>query len=465
MTSSIAALFEPYRELLSRKRQKYSYGTAGFRARYTEEMHPLFLTVGILAAFRSISLGGKCVGVMITASHNDEPDNGVKIVDVDGGMLVREWEILAEKWVNLPLEDLINEIQSHLANVPTESSEIVPLVMLGMDTRPHSPVLLEYVSRGVNAIRNGIQLCLGEVITPLLHFSVMSYNNGLVFSSPSEFSASKILSYYYECQFRGFHQLLRTKESRRTSSRKLILDSAYGVGSVTVNQFLSYVESTSQSLSVWDIEVRNCARDGVVNHCCGAEHAQKLQIPPENVSAERDDGQLLCSFDGDGDRIVFHFYSSTGEWVLLDGDRIACLFSSFIYRCLVISGLSSQVEMGIVQTAYANGSSSLYLRSLAVPVVLAKTGVKYLHHKAQQLDVGVYFEANGHGTVLFSDRFRSLLREAMKSDQDSNSSDTQKTMALQQLEAISVLINPTVGDALSDLLCTLAILEVNSSIF
>ena len=31
------------------------------------------------------------------------------------------------------------------------------------------------------------------------------------------------------------------------------------------------------------------------------------------------------------------------------------------------------------------------------------TGVKHLHHKASGYDVGVYFEANGHGTVLFSD--------------------------------------------------------------
>ena len=28
------------------------------------------------------------------------------------------------------------------------------------------------------------------------------------------------------------------------------------------------------------------------------------------------------------------------------------------------------------------------------------TGVKHLHHKAKEFDVGVYFEANGHGTVI-----------------------------------------------------------------
>lgn len=30
------------------------------------------------------------------------------------------------------------------------------------------------------------------------------------------------------------------------------------------------------------------------------------------------------------------------------------------------------------------------------------TGVKHLHHKALEFDIGVYFEANGHGTVIYS---------------------------------------------------------------
>lgn len=29
------------------------------------------------------------------------------------------------------------------------------------------------------------------------------------------------------------------------------------------------------------------------------------------------------------------------------------------------------------------------------------SGVKYLHHEAKAFDIGIYFEANGHGTVLF----------------------------------------------------------------
>ena len=58
------------------------------------------------------------------------------------------------------------------------------------------------------------------------------------------------------------------------------------------------------------------------------------------------------------------------------------------------------MNLGVVQTAYANGSSTRYLEEvMKVPVYCTKTGVKHLHHKAQEFDIGVYFEANGHGTV------------------------------------------------------------------
>ena len=47
-----------------------------------------------------------------------------------------------------------------------------------------------------------------------------------------------------------------------------------------------------------------------------------------------------------------------------------------------------------------------------VPVACVCTGVKHLHHKALEYDIGVYFEANGHGTVLFSNNARNLITQA-----------------------------------------------------
>lgn len=39
---------------------------------------------------------GMAVGLMVTASHNPEVDNGIKMVDPNGGMLSQDWEGYAE---------------------------------------------------------------------------------------------------------------------------------------------------------------------------------------------------------------------------------------------------------------------------------------------------------------------------------------------------------------------------------
>ena len=41
--------------------------------------------------------------------------------------------------------------------------------------------------------------------------------------------------------------------------------------------------------------------------------------------------------------------------------------------------------------------------SLGLETRCTPTGVKHLHPVAESFDVGVYFEANGHGTAVFSD--------------------------------------------------------------
>lgn len=73
------------------------------------------------------------------------------------------------------------------------------------------------------------------------------------------------------------------------------------------------------------------------------------------------------------------------------------------------------------------------------------TGVKHLHHAAKRYDIGVYFEANGHGTVLFSPNALRTLRSIEPKSPDSKN-------AIKQLLAFSDLINQAVGDALSDML-------------
>lgn len=43
-------------------------------------------------------------------------------------------------------------------------------------------------------------------------------------------------------------------------------------------------------------------------------------------------------------------------------------------------------------------------------VVVTPTGVKHLHAAAHRFDIGIYFEANGHGTVLVGDNAQRRLQ-------------------------------------------------------
>jgi phosphoacetylglucosamine mutase len=83
------------------------------------------------------------------------------------------------------------------------------------------------------------------------------------------------------------------------------------------------------------------------------------------------------------------------------------------------------------------------------------TGVKHLHHEAQRYDCGVYFEANGHGTILFSPYALSLIASHQPKSPAQN-------VALNSLKAVINLINQTVGDALSDMLFVEVILAHRS---
>lgn len=90
-----------------------------------------------------------------------------------------------------------------------------------------------------------------------------------------------------------------------------------------------------------------------------------------------------------------------------------------------------------------------------MPVACAATGVKHLHHKALDYDIGVYFEANGHGTVIFSQNAKDKIAAVSVSEE---STDDQKASSKKLLCTID-LINETVGDAISDMLLVETILH------
>jgi phosphoacetylglucosamine mutase len=71
--------------------------------------------------------------------------------------------------------------------------------------------------------------------------------------------------------------------------------------------------------------------------------------------------------------------------------------------------------------------------------------------------VGIYFEANGHGTVCFSAKFYDFIAAAEARLRGTRRHD-RANIALRRLRLLPALVNQSVGDAMSDMLLVDAIL-------
>ncbi|XP_039708917.1 phosphoacetylglucosamine mutase [Pteropus medius] len=410
------------------------YGTAGFRMKAEHLDHVMF-RMGLLAVLRSKHTKST-IGVMVTASHNPEEDNGVKLVDPLGEMLAPSWEEHATCLANAEEEDM----QSVLMDISEKA--VVDLqqdafVVIGRDTRPSSQKLSQSVIDGVTVL-GGQFHDYGLLTTPQLHYMVYCRNTN------GQYGKATIEGYYQKLS-KAFVELTKQAFCSGDEYRSLKVDCANGIGALKLREMEHFF---SQELSV---QLYNDGTKGKLNHLCGADFVKSHQKPPQGM--EMKSNERCCSFDGDADRIVYYYHDADGHFHLIDGDKIATLISSFLKELLLEIGES--LNIGVVQTAYANGSSTRYLKEvMKVPVYCTKTGVKHLHHKAQEFDIGVYFEANGHGTVLFSKAAEMKIRELAKELED------KKRKAAKMLENVIDLFNQAAGDAISDMLVIEAILAL-----
>jgi phosphoacetylglucosamine mutase len=256
---------------------------------------------------------------------------------------------------------------------------------------------------------------------------------------------------YGEVSENGYYKKLAAAFQLAMKHRKangpVTVDCANGVGGPKLHELIKHLPRELIEIKVVNDDV---LKPENLNFQCGADFVKTQQrAPPSSKAAPLD---RLASLDGDADRLVYYFNDSSNTFHLLDGDRIATLAASFLADLLRASGLSEKLTIGIVQTAYANGASTKYVTdTLKIPVKCTNTGVKHLHHSATQFDIGVYFEANGHGTVLFSN---TALKQLGKYEPKSPA----QADALETMKALVDLINQAVGDALSDMLMVEVIL-------
>lgn len=437
---------------------------------------------------------------MITASHNPAADNGVKIIDPDGGMLVRSWEGYACELANASLEEvpaIVDSIAARegIAFTCAGGEPLKATVVVGKDTRQSSERLCARVTVGAVALGATV-LDKGLLTTPQLHHIVRMHNFPALAGPDGRYAGE---DGYYTMLADGFKGVTAGVSSSSLSSRGPVhMDCAHGVGAPQAAKlstaFKGLVDMQLYNLGATPEE------QALLNEGVGAEHVQKGRLPPAGFT-ETSHMDLRCaSLDGDADRLVYHTFRTTKEgkkeWRLLDGDKIAVLAAAWLAATLRTAGFtvtgeathahdgqawsvpedgntstlealrSAPVSVGIVQTAYANGASTAHVRDvLQLPALLAKTGVKFVHHAAIAYDVGVYFEANGHGTVLFHPRFQERLAAAAPAACSDDVlaaavGGSAPALALRRLYASTLLINQAIGDALSDSMFVEAALAV-----
>lgn len=102
---------------------------------------------------------------------------------------------------------------------------------------------------------------------------------------------------------------------------------------------------------------------GALNNACGADFVKVNQKLPPSVTLQP--GQRACSLDGDADRLIYYYADERGQFHMLDGDKITTLVASFIVELVKAAGLDEQIQVGVIQTAYANGSSTKYLSAVS----------------------------------------------------------------------------------------------------
>ncbi|XP_025095090.1 phosphoacetylglucosamine mutase-like [Pomacea canaliculata] len=416
------------------KDQIITYGTAGFRTRADDLDHVMY-RMGLLAVLASQSRKAT-IGVMITASHNPEEDNGVKLIDKLGEMMPLEWENYATQLVNTSDKGIPAVIKS-IVEAEKIDLNVKAKVFIARDTRPSSLSLSQAVLQGVQAL-DGHPFDFGLLTTPQLHYMVCCENTNKNYGEPTEDG-------YFGKLAAAFLKLQTESGVKRAYSPKVNVDAANGVGASKARQLQNMLGSLLQ------LNISNDGTQGKLNYRCGADYVKVQQCAPDGLAIEN--GMRYASFDGDADRVVYFYLDNDNKFHLLDGDKIATLVAAYLQELVTGSGLN--LNLGLVQTAYANGSSTNFLtQKMKVPVACVPTGVKYLHHKAQEFDIGVYFEANGHGTVLFSKQAEESI--AKRCQDTSLSPDQQKNVA--RLANTKDLINQTVGDAISDLLLVETIL-------
>lgn len=321
----------------------YKYGTSGFRYK-ANILIEISVKIGKYLAYYG-SYSNKYIGVIITASHNHHLDNGVKIINSSGELLMDEDEKLCTDFIN-------NKVQ-------LKKGDYNPKILIGNDTRRTGPLIKRLIIQGIQSIfHNVIIEDLDYLSTPQMHYEIVSLNQ-------------KIKLLYDQYYF-----------NEKYEDQKIIVDCSNGVGTLVLKD-LDYKYLVNTKIDCYDLLNNNCGSDDVVS---------KNKFP-KLYDNTKEENRLYASLDGDADRCVF-YYESDYQFYLLNGDHISALYILFLKKYDYV--------VHYIHTSYTNHGLIELLQSLGVKTITTPTGVKHLQKESHYYNLSVYFESNGHGSIHYS---------------------------------------------------------------
>lgn len=445
MKNKINAAFSKFPETLRKPTKVIYYGTAGYRDS-SEHLLNVLCRASLIAYIRSSTFCGKIIGIMITASHNRNTDNGIKIIDHNGDYIDKTLEVYCDEIVNCEdrdLQRLLGRIHRKMGNMRDFGDGIIPTIAIGRDTRV-SGILFEEKIKEVLELFGAKVILYNVVTTPQMHFLIRNSN----------LSGKKIeKNDYFEHLVKNYNEIMKYTSNKPL---KIYVDCANGVGGIAINELVNRIPNK-------EIVIINQGQEGssdlnfipnfdLLNNKCGADFVVTNSVPPENISISTEELKRCAAFDGDADRLIY--FSIDTNFTVIDGDRQALFFANYICEMIkAVKGLS----IGVVLSHYSNTAAKNALND-RINITIANTGVKNFVAKSREFDFGIFFEPNGHGSVTFSSNAIRYIEDCLtKFD---ISSQVYKNGKI--LQAMSNIFDPSIGDAVANFLVTEAISSENT---
>jgi phosphoacetylglucosamine mutase len=448
-------------QVLKKTPKYFTYGTSGFRYDATE-MKPISLRVGLFMDYLAKYFYPQALGIVISASHNPKEDNGLKLINPEGEMLDWKFESCMDKFINCEdLDKAFTELTTEIDRVhdgqkPSEQG----IIFIARDTRKSGPELHDAITR----FATSKYVDFGELSTPILYFLVAHYNE-----HREEYNNNptvELAEAYFKTIKDGFqYNMDRYYKKKRFNT---ILDCANGVGAKMIENFRDTdLFKKYQTQLIYNSDWEN------LNVDCGADWVHKYSKATSEFKKipEHDGLNNVCFvLDGDADRSVFYLRKSpdSNEFLIGDGNRICVLFARVLahfrtklqenrdqFDTSVVDEICNS-KVGVVYTAYSNSAYVQYAQDvLKLGAEIAKTGVKFVHAKAKLNDIGIYFESNGHGTIIYKHKMLELLKKASASAKTPEA----KLIAEDFLNYLTGQNNVN-GDAISNVLLILSSIEI-----